>query len=72
MVEDRTGIQQCVGAEEVSGRRGYPMESRGTCIHDDDGVCSLHGPGAVLGFKPVRIATPGPNGKKMTRNIATL
>ena len=44
-----------------------PSESRGTCVHDEDGVCFLHGPGAVLGFKPVRIATPGPNGKKMTR-----
>ena len=47
-----------VGA--VGGIPGVPR----VCIHDEKGVCSLHGPGAKWVWRPVPVKKPTPGGKK--------
>ena len=52
------------GPRRVVNRWGNDNKRRVVCVHDDRGVCSLHGPGAREMSKPVRVTRTGPGGKQ--------
>ena len=67
---DRHGAQRGMAAKKTADDKrilggGYTMESRRDCSHDEDGVCSIHGPGAVWRHRPgKKITTRGKDGRK--------
>ena len=64
-------MQRGINDDRMTAGGGYTMESRGVCVHDKDGVCSIHGPGAVRKHKPgKKVTILGPDGRptfKMTK-----
>ena len=49
------------------GLPGRSPTTRKKCEYKKGGVCSIHGPGARLTWKPVRVPNPAPGEKKTTR-----
>ena len=68
---DRHGSQRGVADRmtendrRIPGGGVYTMESRRNCQHDEEGVCSIHGPGALWRQRPgKKITTRGKDGRK--------
>ena len=65
----KQGGQRAKGAGAVQakmrGATGGPGTDDKACHYEKGGRCNVHGPGAKLHWKPRRVATTGPDGRKV-------